>query len=277
MSSISFAFRVGLNTVSKIISETCEAIWNILKEKVFPEITEDFWREKANEFETQWNFPNCIGAIDGRHMAIVAPPHSGSTYFNYKGTHSIVLLAIADANYCFTAVDIGAEGRRSDGGIFAEMGDEAFALTSFMMRPYPRANDLNLRQKVFNYRLSRARRIVECAFGIFTARWRIFRRPLSTNVNNAIAIVKATVCLHNFLMQKDLAVFAEKRQYMSLSLSNHVNVYNCAFQALHCFDNNTERNNVIQSAVNIRDAFKEFFCTAGAIEQQWEKALHNDF
>ncbi|XP_071649673.1 uncharacterized protein [Temnothorax longispinosus] len=71
MSSISFAFRVGLNTVSKIISETCEAIWNILKEKVFPEITEDFWREKANEFETQWNFPNCIGAIDGRHMAIV--------------------------------------------------------------------------------------------------------------------------------------------------------------------------------------------------------------
>lgn len=71
MSSISFAFRIGLNTVSKIISETCEAIWNILKEKVFPEITEDLWREKANEFETQWNFPNCIGAIDGRHMAIV--------------------------------------------------------------------------------------------------------------------------------------------------------------------------------------------------------------
>lgn len=71
ISSISFAFRVGVNTVSKIISETCEAIWNILKDKVFLEITEDLWREKANEFETQWNFPNCIGAIDGRHMTIV--------------------------------------------------------------------------------------------------------------------------------------------------------------------------------------------------------------
>lgn len=71
MSSISFAFRVGVNTVSKIISETCETIWNILKDKVFLEITEDLWREKANEFETQWNFPNCIGAIDGRHMTIV--------------------------------------------------------------------------------------------------------------------------------------------------------------------------------------------------------------
>lgn len=71
---------------------------------------------------------------------------------------------------------------------FVLVGDEAFALTSFMMRLYPRANDLNLQQKVLNYRLSRARRIVECAFGIFTARWRIFRRPLSTNIDNAIAI-----------------------------------------------------------------------------------------
>lgn len=218
-----------------------------------------------------------------------------------------MLLAVTDANYCFTAVDIGAEGRRSDGGIFMEseigrhlinntfnlppprsivengpqlpfvlVGDEAFALTSFMMRPYPRANDLNLQQKVFNYRLSRARRIVECAFGIFTARWRIFRRPLSTNIDNAIAIVKATVCLHNFLMQKDLAVSAEKRQYMFSSSSEHVNVCRSAFQVLHCSDN-TERNNVSQSAVHIRDAFTEYFCTAGAIEQQWEKALHNDF
>jgi len=99
---------------------------------------------------------------------------------------------------------------------FVLVGDEAFALTPFMMRPYPRANNLNLEQKVFNYLLSRARRIVECAFGIFTARWRIFRRSLSTNIDNAIAIIKATVCLHNFLIQKDLAVSAEEKQYMFL-------------------------------------------------------------
>jgi len=71
MSSISFVFRIGLNTVSKIVSETCEAIWDVLKDKVFPDIDEDLWRKKAYEFETQWNFPNCIGAIDGRHMTIM--------------------------------------------------------------------------------------------------------------------------------------------------------------------------------------------------------------
>lgn len=70
MSTISFAFRVGLNTVSKIVAETCEAIWITLKEKVFPEISEDLWIKKAIDFENIWDFPNCIGAIDGRHMVL---------------------------------------------------------------------------------------------------------------------------------------------------------------------------------------------------------------
>lgn len=70
MTSISFAFRVGVNTVSKIVAETCEALWDILKDKVFPEITEDLWIKKAIDFENIWDFPNCIGAIDGRHMEL---------------------------------------------------------------------------------------------------------------------------------------------------------------------------------------------------------------
>lgn len=70
MHSISFAFRVGLNTVSKIVSETCQAIWNCLKNKVFSENKEIVWMQKAKEFEEQWNFPNCIGAIDGKHIML---------------------------------------------------------------------------------------------------------------------------------------------------------------------------------------------------------------
>ncbi|XP_018376528.1 PREDICTED: uncharacterized protein LOC108769815 [Trachymyrmex cornetzi] len=80
MKSLSYAYRVGHNTISKIVSETCEAIWTVLKDKVFPSYSEDTWKKIANKFENRWNFPNCIGAVDGKHVMIQAPPHSGSIY-----------------------------------------------------------------------------------------------------------------------------------------------------------------------------------------------------
>lgn len=70
MSSLSFAFRVATSTVSKIVVETCQAIWNSLKDIVFPECTEDMWIQKAKEFQNIWDFPNCVGAIDGKHVGL---------------------------------------------------------------------------------------------------------------------------------------------------------------------------------------------------------------
>lgn len=68
MTSISYAYRIGHNTVSKIISETCEAIWNTLKDTVFLNDNPQNWQKIANEFEELWNYPNCAGCIDGKHV-----------------------------------------------------------------------------------------------------------------------------------------------------------------------------------------------------------------
>lgn len=156
-----------------------------------------------------WNFPNCLGAIDGKHVVIEeAPANSGSLYFNYEKTFSIVLLALVDANYRFIAVDIGSYGKNSDGGIFANsnlgksldseklnvpedcvlpgtnnvapyviLGDEAFPLKRYLMRPYPGTQSIeDIEKRIFNYRLCRARRLVECAFGILSQTFRIYCR-----------------------------------------------------------------------------------------------------
>lgn len=80
--------------------------------------TPDEWIRVARGFEARWNFPNCIGAIDRKHILIRPPHDSGSYNYNYKGSHSIVLMAICDTNCEFLYIDIDCNGRVSDGGVW---------------------------------------------------------------------------------------------------------------------------------------------------------------
>jgi hypothetical protein len=78
------------------------------------------WLTVAKFFSNRWNFPNCVGALDGKHVVVVKPAKSGSMFRNDKQTFSIVLMAVVDAKYQFMDVNVGAQGRISDGGVYSQ-------------------------------------------------------------------------------------------------------------------------------------------------------------
>lgn len=201
-----------------------------------PSTTE--WLEISDRFQELWNIPNCIGAVDGKHVRIKKIPNSGSTNYNYKGYNSSILMAACDADACFTMIEVGYAGRNSDGGVFraSRMGrwlrtngdrlnlpngsrlkydreggmfpyyfvaDEAFPLASYMMRPYPKRT-LNNEKRIFNYRLSRARKTIECAFGMITSKFGVLSTPIGcTNINTVNNIIRSICVLHNFIRKKE--------------------------------------------------------------------------
>lgn len=180
MTDLHYTYRMGISTISGIIEDVCKNIWE-LKTECMAEPTEDKWKEIANGYQKLANFPNCIGALDGKHVRIIKPTKSGSLFINYKHYFSIVLMAICDANYCFTFVDVGAQGKFYDSSVFKNstfyqkletnalnipnpmpfpgndndesypfviVADEAFGLSKNILRPYARKN-LNYKKKNF--------------------------------------------------------------------------------------------------------------------------------
>lgn len=226
----------------------------------------------AEGFERKWNFPGCCGAIDGKHVVIRAPAKSGSEFYNYKKTNSIILMAVVDHNYLFSYVNIGSNGRNSDGGIFRNtnlyrqlengllppgnylVGDAAFPLKTYLMKPYP-GTQLTTKQKVFNYRLSRARGLVESTFGILVSRFRVFEKPISLPPQKTDLIVKACCAIHNWLRQTNPSPDAPiTGDFSSKGLQSKIS--------------NNMINNPSKASQRIRDQLADWFVGSGSIPWQ---------
>ena len=86
----------------------------------------------------KWNFLNCCGTLDVKHIVIQAPSKSGSLFSNYKGSFSLVLMTLVDANYKFIYVDIGEYGSNSDGSTFKNSSFEQAFLEGQLGIPPPK-------------------------------------------------------------------------------------------------------------------------------------------
>jgi hypothetical protein len=127
-------YRVGKTTARNIFHETVRVIWEHLHPEYMPRLSADKFAEVSQGFKGRWNFPNCLGAIDGKHIKIVPPARSGSLYYNYKRYHSIVLMALVDCDYNFLVVNVGQYGGLNDAAVFE---GSAFGQQLLHGRPQP--------------------------------------------------------------------------------------------------------------------------------------------
>jgi len=256
-----------------------------------PNPTTEHWLKVSDRYRELWNLPNCIGSLDGKHIKIKAPSNSGSSFYNYKGYFSIVLMAVSDADGLFLSIDVGEYGRNSDGRALKEsafgkalfdkqlklpepsplpgeeevfpyyfVADEAFPLTNNIMKPYPRRQLTNER-RIYNYRISRGRKSVECSFGMLASKFRVLETPIHCNVGRIDNIVQAICVLHNFIRIHE-GKFSEPA--MEQDTTNYLNEDQ---------PNQSQRNNQrpTNNAIHLRNRLCNFFLKPGQILPWQEK------
>ena len=289
MTSLAKQFRLGKSTISSIIPECCQAIWEKLRPVYMKLPDEEEWKDVAEGFERTWNFPNCCGSIDGKHVRIQAPHKSGSQHFNYKQYFSVVLRAVVDSNGLFITIDVGDFGRNSDGGVLSNskfgrmladgtlelppgravsdggeplpmvfVADEAYPLQENLMRPYPKKS-FDREKRVFNYRLSRARKVVEMAFGMLTTKWRVFKTKINMKPEGVSFVVAAACVLHNYIRRAERQMYQASETQPDMPPAPFI-------PGSTEFASNSQRPG--SRALQVRDKFNAFFNGPGKLPWQ---------
>ena len=267
-------FGLGTSSVCNIVHEVCKAIVDCLLDKYIAIPRGERAMEVVRGFEEVWGFPQCFGAIDGSHVPILAPHNSVTDYYNRKGCYLIVLQALVNHEYLFMNTHVGWPGSVHDARVLSNskvfameeagalapnsvklisgvhipiviLGDPAYLLLSWLMKPYT-GTGLSQVQRRFNYQLSRARVVVECAFGKLKGRWQSILKRSDVRVDFMTTVVTSCI-LHNLCeVHKD----GFDEQWLDEEVIKESISTSCANPTQHS-----------SNAVAIRKALSSHFCT----------------
>ncbi len=233
-------FGISASFVCLCVRVVCHAITKRLAKFInFPKGNQLL--EVIEGYEKTWGFPMCAGAIDGTHIPILAPSESHAQYVNRKGYHSILMQAVVDCNYLYRDVVIEWPGSVHDARVFSNsaifkkgnegklfpneltkeingeeippfiVADPAYPLLTWVLKGYPNDNAPR-RERVFNYRLSRARVTVENTFGRWKGRFIRFSKRVDMEVSSLVNVTYASCILHNVceLQKNDYLAFWDR-------------------------------------------------------------------
>ncbi|XP_071492455.1 uncharacterized protein [Diadema antillarum] len=228
--TIGHLFGIGRSTACKIVHEVVAAIISGVYPNYVKWPTDENLRAVLRGFEVYRGMPQCAGAIDGTQIHVTPPSEFQADYLNRKGFHSINLQAVCDHRLRFTDIYVGWAGRAHDARVLRNsslfqrgeantlfplltkdiegcnvpayiVGDPAYPLLQWLMKGYPDTGNLTRQQRTFNYKLSSARIIIECAFGQLKGRWRCLGKKNESNIQFIPHLVSACCALHNFCIE----------------------------------------------------------------------------
>ena len=224
--TVGHLFGVARNTVCVIVHETCITIVKKLL-PVYIQFPEgNALSEVMDGFKQTLDVPQCAGSIDGSHVPVTPPSMNHTDYYNRKGWYSMLVQAVVDHEFLFRNLCIGWPGSVHDARVLANssvfkkisngqllvgnsaqvqgrplrpfiIGGSAYPLLLWLIKPFSFSSSLSSDQKLFNYRISRARVVVEIAFGRLKAQWRRLSKQINMNIDSAPHIIAACCVLHN--------------------------------------------------------------------------------
>ncbi|CAH3046151.1 unnamed protein product, partial [Porites lobata] len=217
--TIANLFAIGKSTVCEIVVQVCNAIVQFLLPRYIrlPQSAQEI-RERIDESRDRAGFPQVVACVDGCHIPIKALQNNPEDYVNRKGFHSIVLQGLVDANYLFLDICVGWPGKVHDlARLFKKphydsvcdtingvrvppliLGDSAYPLQDWLMKPYVDRGNLSAEELQFNNLLSITRVVVENGYGRLKGRFPALAKRLDLNVNNCCTVIAACCVLHNF-------------------------------------------------------------------------------
>ncbi|XP_064462179.1 uncharacterized protein LOC135372507 [Ornithodoros turicata] len=178
----------------------------------------------AQRFLLKCGIPQVIGAVDGTHIPVLPPSVGYRDYVNRKGWPSLVLQAVVDDRMRFRNIYCALPGSAHDASVlkssrlytdnsqlipqvhrdvrgtlvpYVILGDPAYPLLPWLIKPFPQSRRLTAEQELFNERLSAGRVIVEHAFGRLKSRWRCVMKRTDINYKFVPTLVVAVSVLHN--------------------------------------------------------------------------------
>lgn len=272
--TIANLFGVGKSSVCGIVKQVCEVIVRILLPTFIyvPQNRQEV-QDKINGFESRAGFPQVVGAVDGCHVPIIGPQQSPDDYINRKGFHSLILQGLVDFDYRFLDICVGWPGKVHDARVFKNsplfalccartflppdmsvmisgvrvppliLGDSAYALSEWLMKPYTDRGNLTPDEGSFNIKHSTTRVVVENAFGRLKGRFSSTSKRLDLNVENSCNVGAACCVLHNYCEYP--------HEFFDDQWLNGVNVHVGV-----CPADPDQRQNI--NATAIRDAIKSF-------------------